>query len=181
MHKNGSREKNKNMIISVVIVVAFIMFMVWLDNRKEPVTPKTNEFSSISYKIPSYFEDSYSGWSYKSYRYSENSAYCTISINIDNHSSSATEVLENIRINLSDNASEIKKLYINNNQFYAVEVESSFTYSLGKIYYYAVESPDGYYLITYQITDYLKGDRNDFDKNKCFLAKDEFINSIVVK
>ena len=143
------------------------------------ITKDDISVENLSYEIPEYFKISYSSNNYKTYRYEENSVYCNISITTRDYYDDALEAIKATNVKISDNVSEIKEIDLNGNSAYALEVES--TDNLEKTYYYMLKIKNHIYSIEYEIRDYEKGDRTDGDTNKCFSAREEFVNSIMIK
>lgn len=169
-------------LIIIIFIVAIIIFCIVASNihyNENNNIEKQDDFENLSYEIPEYFKISYSSNNYKTYRYEENSVYCNISITTRDYYDDALEAIKATNVKISDNVSEIKEIDLNGNSAYALEVES--TDNLEKTYYYMLKIKNHIYSIEYEIRDYEKGDRTDGDTNKCFSAREEFVNSIMIK
>ena len=175
--------KIKNIIVVIGLIFLVLIIILFTNNKsyKEKYNSEADPFIYLSYEIPEYFEDSDSSSLYKLYNYNENRVYCNISITTLDYYDDAQKAINNITIKASDVVSEIKEIDLNGNLAYTREVESADKYVLGKNYYYMFKIKNHIYSIEYEIRDYEKGDRGDSDTNKCFLAREKFINSIVVK
>ena len=164
-------------IVTCIIALVIVIYVVDRDNDYEE-----NEelFSEISYEVLPEFEldDEYYGSKY--YRFESDDVYCSFDVNVDEKDDSGDLkkwFSSHIYSNLSDKVGELKELTINDNKVYHIYKKSNYDIE----YYYGISSSNYYYLITYRITDYEKGDREDIDSNLCYNAKDKIISTIKVK
>lgn len=162
-------------IIGICILNTFFANVI----EKYDDASNSSEFDEIVYEVPSSFEKDGMYTYSKYYSASDNNVYCHI--NVDSSNKYYTEYEDwfkhNVMVQLSDKVSEIKELNINGNKVLHVTVETDSS----KYYYYGIESSNHYYMFKYSISDYMKGDIPDIDKNACYNSVDLLVSSINIK
>ena len=167
-------------VATTVLVIVALIAIVKLGDKFDDVKYKNNDmFSEISYKIPDEFEEDHY-YNSKSYRYDDNGVYCYVDITVEEKGKIKIVdwLKENIFLSLDSNVSDVNELKVNNKKAYNINVVKDNSNNKS---YYAFESSNYYYLLTYDLSDYSGGDREDLDTNKCYKYKDEIVNSISLK
>ena len=173
--------KNKSLFIPIVIIVLVVIVSIIYGIISSSKTHYSkNLFNEISYEVPSDFKKDEDYTYTRYYNYSENSVYCTFSVNVtekEYYDDINDWFKEKIVFTLNDKVSELKEVTINNAKMLYVDKErGSYT-----DYYYGMETSKYYYLLTYSISDYKHGDGNGLEANICLNAKDKIIGSVNVR
>ena len=170
---------NVKIIPIVVICLIILCFFIFLGSRHKGYEDNEELFGEISYDVPSGFElDEYYGSKY--YNFESDGIYCSFFIDADDgkyRDDLKKWFSGRIYYSLNDEIGELKELTINDSKMYYIDKKSNYSTE----YYYGISSSNYYYFITYRITDYDNGDREDIDSNLCYNSKDEIISTIKVK
>lgn len=166
------------LVISIIfgLLICFIITMfiiVKLDDRKYQ-KEREKAFEEISYDIPDQFGGDFE---YFFYSYSDDSMYCYLSIDdSEKYDESINEWFASwVSVDLDEEITKRTKATIDGKEFPFVEIVSG-----NKVeHYYGIESKNYFFLITYSITDYLKGDRENTN-HLCYTAEDELLSSIKI-
>ena len=111
------------------------------------------------------------------YRHDDNTA-CYISIGAyKKDDDKDTWFKRLIYIDLNSEVGEQQKITVDNKPAYLISVKENNSTT----YYYGLESTHYYYLYRYTLYDYSKGDRNDYETNQCFVAREQLLSSIKLK
>ena len=144
---------------------------------------KENLFEEISYKIPDEFEKDESFIYTRNYHYYNDSIYCDVDVKAYEkryyNEDRETWFKDSIRVNLSDEVSELKEIDISNNKAMNINVNKSETNETH--YYYGFVSSNFYYLIDYNISNHNKDEDFDEKTSPCYKYIDEIIYSVKVK
>lgn len=172
----------KFILVMFGIIVFFVLFIIVSSYIKETKfekkyeIEKEKEFEEIEYVIPEMFEKSED---YTSYSYGENNVHCYAYFYASKKYDYNFETWfkERVHITLDDEVSKLEETIVDGRKGYHVNVKSG----RRDEHYYGFESTNYYYSLSYSITDYKNGDREDKDTNPCYIAEHKIIDSIKLK
>ena len=167
-------------LVGIIFIIVFIFvllkFVYEVDFNNKYEEERKLELSEINYVIPEEFEKYKS---IESYSLDENDVYCRAYISASKKYNWEFEewFKGQIYSDLNTEVSSIEELDVNGKVAYRVDTKRSNS----EEHNYGFESTNYFYLVSYKITDYKNGDREDLDTNKCFTSEYKIINSITLQ